>query len=194
MRVVLHICCGVCAAGAAERLKQEGHEVLGFFYNPNIHPREEYERRLVVARTVAGELGFRVEAPPYEPEEWFRVAGSMIREPEGGARCDVCYRLRLSRTAGFVKETGYDAFTTTLTIGPRKHAAVINRIGHEIAGERFLARDFKKKDGFKRAIELAKQWDLYRQDYCGCVFSLNSKVRTRKPEAPAGHVILNPES
>ena len=171
MRVVLHICCGVCAAGAAEKLIQEGHEVVGFFYNPNIHPREEYKRRLEVARVVAKELGFSLEVPPYHPEDWFEVAGSLEKEPEGGARCEVCYRLRLDRTFRFLQERGCDTFTTTLTIGPRKHAAVINRIGQEIGGNKFLARDFKKKDGFKRATELAKKWDLYRQDYCGCVHS-----------------------
>lgn len=171
MRIVLHVCCGVCAAGVVETLKREGHDVLGFFYNPNIHPPEEYERRLEVIRVVAGELGFPIEVPRYQPEEWFRVAGPMAEEPEGGARCGVCYRLRLERTVLFMHETGWDAVTTTLTIAPSKQAAVINRIGREVAGDRFLARDFKKKDGFKRTVELAKQWNLYRQDYCGCVYS-----------------------
>jgi predicted adenine nucleotide alpha hydrolase (AANH) superfamily ATPase len=177
MRVVLHICCGVCAAGAAERLTQEGHELLGIFYNPNIYPREEYERRLEAASAVAGQMRFPIEVPPYRPEEWFDVAGGMAGEPEGGHRCDVCYRLRLGKTALFTGEIGYEAFTTTLTIGPRKHADVINRIGRDIAGERFLARDFKKKDGFKHAIDMAKRLDLYRQDYCGCVYSLATSSR-----------------
>ncbi len=172
MKVVLHVCCGVCAAGAATRLQEEGHEVTGFFYNPNIYPETEFSRRLEVARRVAAELGFRLEAPDYRPEEWSKVAGHLPDEPEGGRRCDICYRLRLERTARFFATSDADAFTTTLTVGPMKRAAVINAIGQEIGGERFLARDFKKKEGYRRAITLAKQWDLYRQHYCGCEFSL----------------------
>ncbi len=172
MKVVLHVCCGVCEAGAASRLIEEGHEVIGFFYNPNIHPPEEFERRLEVARRVARELGFPIEAPDYQADEWENRAGHLPDEPEGGRRCEICYRLRLERTARFFATSGADAFTTTLTVGPRKRAAVINAIGAEIGGERFLARDFKKKEGYRKAIELAKQWDLYRQHYCGCRFSL----------------------
>jgi len=174
MEVVLHICCGVCAAGVAERLIAEGHQVSGFFYNPNIHPPDEFERRLDVARRVAGEFGFALEVPPYRPEEWRRQADSLAGEPEGGRRCEVCFRLRLSETYRHMLEHGADAFATTLTVGPRKSAEVINRIGRWIGGESFLARDFKKKAGFQRAIELARQWELYRQDYCGCVYSMRA--------------------
>jgi predicted adenine nucleotide alpha hydrolase (AANH) superfamily ATPase len=171
MKVVLHICCGICAAGAAEQLQKEGHDILGFFYNPNTYPADEFEKRLEVARRVSRELGFPLEAPPYVPAEWYDVAGEMADEPEDGARCNACYRLRLSRTRRFMEEGGWDALSTTLTIGPRKRASIINAIGAEIAGDRFLARDFKKKDGFKRANELASKWGLYRQHYCGCEFS-----------------------
>jgi predicted adenine nucleotide alpha hydrolase (AANH) superfamily ATPase len=172
MKVLLHICCGVCAAGVVERLNQEGHEVSGFFYNPNIHPEEEYERRLDVARSVARELGFRLDVPPYNPEEWSLLAGSLEKEPEGGSRCQECYRLRLTRTFHFLGETDCNAFTTTLTVSPNKKADIINRIGVDLGGDRFLARDFKKKDGFKRSNELARQWGLYRQHYCGCRYSM----------------------
>jgi epoxyqueuosine reductase len=172
MKVVLHICCGICAAGAVEQLQKEGHDILGFFYNPNIYPTDEYQRRLQVAQRVSGELGFPLEAPPYLPREWHEVAGNMGAEPEDGARCPVCYRLRLSRTLKFMEARGWEAIATTLTIGPRKRASVINAIGAEIAGDRFLPRDFKKKDGFRRANELALKWGLYRQHYCGCEFSI----------------------
>ena len=172
MKVVLHICCGVCAAGAAEVLVNEGHQVLGFFYNPNIHPAEEYQRRLETARRVAQELHFPLEAPPYEPEEWLKQADFLKAEPEGGKRCHVCYRLRLEKTYDYMLDSRADAFTTTLTISPHKSAQAINSIGQEIGGEKFLLRDFKKKEGFKRAVELAKRWQLYRQDYCGCIYSL----------------------
>jgi predicted adenine nucleotide alpha hydrolase (AANH) superfamily ATPase len=164
MKVVLHICCGVCAAGAVEALAGERHQVIGFFYNPNIHPVEEYQKRLDVACRVAKELNFPLEAGAYTPEEWFSLTSSLKDEPEGGRRCQVCYRQRLAKT--------YDYFTTTLTISPHKSAQVINSIGREIGDEKFLIRDFKKKDGFKRAVQLAKQWELYRQDYCGCTYSM----------------------
>ncbi len=176
MKVVLHICCGVCAAGAAEVLVNEGHQVLGFFYNPNIHPAEEYQRRLETARKVAQELDFPLQAGPYTPEEWLSQTSSLKDEPEGGKRCQVCYRLRLEKTNDYMVACGADAFTTTLTISPHKSAQIINKIGQEIDGEKFLMRDFKKKDGFKRAVQLARQWELYRQDYCGCTYSIKSSA------------------
>ena len=172
MKVVLHICCGVCAAGAVEALVREGHQVVGFFHNPNIHPAEEYQRRLETARRVAQELHFPLEVPVYEPEEWLKQAGSLEHEPEGGKRCQVCFRFRLEKAYDYMVDCGADAFTTTLTISPRKSAQIINKIGWEIGGEKFLVRDFKKKEGFKRAVELAKRWQLYRQDYCGCIYSM----------------------
>jgi epoxyqueuosine reductase len=177
MKIVLHICCGVCAAGAVEVLVKEGHQVLGFFYNPNIHPAEEYQRRLETARRVAQELHFPLEVPVYEPEEWLKQTNSLRDAPEGGKRCQICYRLRLEKTYDYMVDCGADAFTTTLTISPRKSAKIINMIGQEIGSDKFLMRDFKKKEGFKRAVELAKRWELYRQDYCGCIYSL----RQRRP-------------
>ena len=138
MRILLHICCGVCAAGVVERLTLEGHQVHGLFYNPSIHPRHEYARRLEVARKVAKELNFPLEVPPYTPEEWLKETIYLANEPEGGRRCEVCFRLRLKRAYLYMKDCGADAFTTTLTISPHKSAAVINRVGREIGGERFL--------------------------------------------------------
>jgi epoxyqueuosine reductase len=176
MKVVLHICCGVCAAGAAEVLVNEGHRVLGFFYNPNIHPAEEYQRRLETAHMVAQKMKLQLEVPAYEPEEWLMQTSSLKDEPEGGKRCQVCYRLRLEKTYDYMAACGADAFTTTLTISPHKSAQVINKIGQGIGGEKFLMRDFKKKDGFKRAVQLAKRWELYRQDYCGCTYSIKSSA------------------
>ena len=175
MKILLHICCGVCAAGVVERLTLEGHQVHGLFYNPNIHPRREYDRRLGVAREVAKELDFPLEVPLYITEEWFNETVSLENEPEGGRRCEVCFRLRLKKAYLYMKDCGADAFTTTLTISPHKSADMINRVGQEVGGERFLARDFKKKEGFKRAVELAKKWALYRQDYCGCIYSMRNR-------------------
>jgi predicted adenine nucleotide alpha hydrolase (AANH) superfamily ATPase len=175
MKIVLHVCCGVCTAGAAEVLINEGHQVIGFFYNPNIYPADEYRMRLETARRVAKKLHFPLEVPVYEPEQWLRQTNSLSDEPEGGKRCQVCYRLRLEKTHDYMISCGADAFTTTLTISPHKSARIINTVGQEIGGEKFLVRDFKKKEGFKRAIALAKQWQLYRQDYCGCIHSMRQK-------------------
>jgi predicted adenine nucleotide alpha hydrolase (AANH) superfamily ATPase len=151
--------------------------VTGYFYNPNIHLEAEFRRRLDVARRVAREFGFPLEAPAYDPQEWYRLTAALADEPEGGRRCDICFRVRLERTHDFMVESGAEAFTTTLTIGPRKPAGVINEIGRTIGGDSFLTRDFKKMAGFQRAVALARQWDLYRQDYCGCVYS-------RRPDTP----------
>ena len=172
MKIVLHICCGVCAAGVAKTLTTEGHEVFGFFYNPNIHPAQEYQKRLETAFSVARELNLPLEATPYTPEEWLRETEPLKHEPEGGKRCEICFRLRLEKTYLHLMNCGADAFTTTLTISPHKSAQAINRIGCELGGDKFLARDFKKKEGFKQAIQLAKQWELYQQSYCGCIYSI----------------------
>jgi predicted adenine nucleotide alpha hydrolase (AANH) superfamily ATPase len=172
MKVVLHICCAVCASAAAERLMQEGHQVQGFFYNPNIYPEEEYRLRLENAKKAALELGFPLAEGPYLPQEWNSAVVSLENEPEGGKRCPVCFRLRMEKTYLFMLESGCEAFTTTLTVGTNKPGTLIGQIGREIGGGKFLERDFKKKEGFKRAVELAKKWGLYRQHYCGCVYSL----------------------
>lgn len=175
MKILLHICCGICAAGVVERLTSEGHQVQGLFYNPNIHPLEEYEKRLEVARKVAEELNFPLEVPPYTPEEWFQETNSLENEPEGGRRCEMCFRLRLKKAYLYMEDYGWDTFTTTLTVSPRKSADTVNRVGQEIGGDRFLDRDFKKKGGFQRTIELAKKWTLYRQNYCGCIYSIGGR-------------------
>lgn len=171
MKVALHICCGVCAASVVERLAYEGHEVTGFFYNPNIQPEEEYERRLEATRKVSQELDFPLEAGEYEPKDWFEQIRGLEQEPKGGERCEVCFRMRLAQTYRFMKDIRADAFSTTLTVSPHKSAETVNAIGHDIGEDAFLARDFKKKEGFKRAMELAKRWNLYRQNYCGCIYS-----------------------
>ena len=172
MKVALHICCGVCAGGAAERLASEGHHVHGFFYNPNIHPREEYEKRLEAVRKVAGELDFPLEVGSYKPEEWFAETRGLEDEPEGGRRCQLCFRHRLEKTFQYTLNSGLDSFTTTLTISPQKSAAAVNQVGQEISGDLFLVRDFKKNAGFQRSSELAKEWAIHRQHYCGCIFSM----------------------
>jgi len=177
MNIVLHICCGVCAAGAAKVLLSENHRVTGYFYNPNIYPEAEYQRRLEAARITAEHLGFSLEAGPYNFTDWMASVEPYKNEPESGKRCLLCYRMRLENTYQFMLEQDADAFTTTLTVGPRKSADDINMFGMVIGGERFLQRDFKKRDGFKKATELARQWGLYRQNYCGCIYSMRQDMK-----------------
>jgi len=185
MRILLHICCGVCAAGVAEKLTGEGHDVVGFFFNPNIHPSAEYERRLDVAEQVSRKMGFPLVVGEYRPRDWLQQTLELRHEPEGGRRCEVCFRMRLVETFRQLPRQGADAFTTTLTVSPHKSAALVNRVGREISTPMFLERDFKKKEGFKRSIELAKQWGLYRQDYCGCIYSLREGRSANEHTAPA---------
>lgn len=174
LKVLLHICCGVCAAGAAEQLILDGHSVTGYFYNPNIHPAGEYGKRLEAAAKVAQELDFPLVEGPYTPEEWLRETESLKEEREGGLRCESCFRIRLKQAFLQLSESGCDVFTTTLTISPHKPATVVNDIGIEIGGEKFLARDFKKKAGFQRANILSREWAIHRQHYCGCIYSMKN--------------------
>jgi len=153
----------------------EGHEVLGLFYNPNIYPADEYELRLNAARTIAQQMRFPLDDIPYDPSEWLNKTNSLQHEPEGGKRCAECFRIRLKKTYLYMIDHDCDVFATTLTVSPHKSPEVVNNIGWEIGDNRFMARDFKKKDGFKKAIQLAKNYDIYRQNYCGCVYSMRQK-------------------
>lgn len=175
MRVLLHVCCAVCASSCVERLRQQGHEVSGYFYNPNIQPQEEYLKRLQEVRRLAEGEGFPLIVDDYDVDEWFLRIKGLEAEAEGGKRCARCFRLRLEKTARAAKEKGFTAFTSTLTISPHKNAQMINEIGRDIGNGLFLVRDFKKQDGFKRAQELARHYNLYHQNYCGCVYS-NDKL------------------
>jgi predicted adenine nucleotide alpha hydrolase (AANH) superfamily ATPase len=175
MNILLHVCCGVCAGSVSERLLSERHEVTGYFFNPNIHPAEEYEKRLQVAKTVAESIGFPLLRGEYKPDNWLKATAGLEREPENGKRCEVCYRLRLQETFRIMQQEGFDMFTTTLTVSPHKPALVVNRVGKEVGGDKFLARDFKKKDGFKRSNEIAKKLGVYRQHYCGCIYSMREE-------------------
>lgn len=177
MNVILHICCGVCAAGAANVLISEGHRVTGYFYNPNIYPEDEYSRRLDAAFQTARNLDFELIQGPYDAETWQSLVEEFKDEPEGGKRCQACYRIRLEKSYLFMQNNGFEAFTSTLTISPHKSAVLINAIGSETGGLSFMARDFKKKDGFKKAAAMARQWNLYRQNYCGCIYSLRGAQR-----------------
>lgn len=189
-RLLLHVCCGVCSIYPLEELSRR-FEVKVYFYNPNIQPLEEYERRLEAVKQACelvpklrrslGTNAINLIEGRYEPVDWFcylakNCAFDWPREPEGGRRCQACFRMRLEETACFAKENGFDWFATTLTVGRNKRAEIINAIGREIAakyGLKFYEADWKKQDGVLIAHKMAKEKNIYRQNYCGCVFSLN---------------------
>jgi len=175
--ILLHICCGICASSVVERLRQEGFKPIGFFYNPNIHPRKEYEQRFAVAKEVAQILDFELIQGPYDPDNWFKLTKGLENEPEGGRRCAVCFKMRLEETQRKARQLNINKFTTTLTVSPHKDTTVINEIGRAISPSEFLARDFKKQNGFHLATKFAKCYNLYRQNYCGCIYSLNADKR-----------------
>ena len=178
-RLFLHSCCAPCSSYCLTYLS-DYFEITDFFYNPNISPKEEYEKRVREQIRLIDELPVKYPVHflegRYEPERFFEMAKGLERVPEGGERCFRCYELRMREAAILAKEGGYDYFTTTLSISPLKNAEKINEIGEwlqEEYGVPHLPSDFKKKEGFKRSIELSAQYHLYRQDYCGCVFSKN---------------------
>lgn len=172
-KMLAHICCAPDAAYVIGILK-ENYEITGFFYNPNIHPAEEYALRLTEAKKVADILGVPLIEETYDDSRWMALAQKFKDEPEKGRRCDVCYAIRLERTARAASAHGFDFFTTIMSLSPWKKADALNRIGRMFSrrhGVKFLEANFKKKDGFKKSVELSKTWDIYRQDYCGCIYS-----------------------
>lgn len=184
-RLFLHSCCAPCSSYVLEYLSRY-FEITVFFYNPNISPAEEYEKRVEEIRRMIGEMEFvhpvKLVEGEYDPQVFFRMAKGMEHIPEGGERCFGCYRLRMEEAARLAKEGNYDYFTTTLSISPLKNAQKINEIGEELAEiyqVSHLPSDFKKKNGYKRSIELSGEYELYRQDYCGCVFSKREREENK---------------
>ena len=180
-QLLLHSCCGPCSTAVVERLVSE-FDVTIFFYNPCITDEKEYQLRKEAQISFInkyneeniGEAKVRFKEGPYRPAEFFRITSGMENEPEGGARCSVCFRQRLEKTAEEASLSGYDFFGTTLTVSPHKNYKLISETGRELAlkyGLSFLDRDYKKKDGFRRSVELSKKYGLYRQNYCGCEYS-----------------------
>ncbi len=176
-KLLLHICCAPDATAVFEQLNPE-YEVTGFFHNPNIYPEEEFKLRLSEVESVARQMKFPLEVAAYQPESWFHLVPGLEHEPEGGRRCGVCFRQNLSATARAAREMEMPFFTTTLTISPHKSSAQVLAAGKAAAqefGVEFLDINFKKRDGFKRSLELSKNMHLYRQKYCGCKFSIRLK-------------------
>ena len=183
-KLLVHVCCAPDAAYVIGLLR-ESYDVTGFFSNSNIQPAEEYGRRLGEARKVAGILGVPLIEDVFDPSLWTRVTHKFRNEPEKGRRCDVCYAFRLERTARTASGLGSDGFTTIMSLSPWKKAAALNRIGKMLGrrhGVNFLEADFKKKDGFRKSVALSKDLSLYRQDYCGCLYSRRNDKGT--PDEP----------
>jgi predicted adenine nucleotide alpha hydrolase (AANH) superfamily ATPase len=171
--LLLHICCAPCSTYPIEVLKSE-YRLIGLYYGPNIHPEVEYIVRLEEMERLAKMTRIELIRAEYDMTEWFHQTEGMEEDHEGGERCRVCYRMRLGKTAQYAIEKKIEYFTTTLSVSPHKNAEDINEIGIEVAeqfGLTFLPVDFKKKDGHKKSIEISKKLGLYRQDYCGCVYS-----------------------
>lgn len=176
--VLLHCCCAPCATSVTERVIKTVKPVL-YFYNPNIYPENEYKKRLHELEKLAAYFSLELIAEDYDEGEFLSAVVGLEGEREGGARCPVCFKLRLDKTAERAKKEGLKAFCSTLTVSPHKNAAIINAIGEEIAAARNIAwipSDFKKRDGYLRSCRMCREMDIYRQNYCGCRFSLTSEA------------------
>lgn len=186
-RLLLHSCCAPCSSYVLEYLSKF-FSITVFYYNPNIAPKEEYEKRVEeqcrLIEQLPAEYPITFRAGTYEPERFYEQSRGLEEVPEGGERCFRCYRLRLEKAAKLAAEGGYDYFTTTLTISPLKNAEKLNEIGEELAGiyaVPHLPSDFKKKNGYRRSVELSEEYGLYRQNYCGCVFSKRDQGVIKTP-------------
>jgi hypothetical protein len=172
-KLLLHICCVGCGVYASQILKQD-YEVILFFYNPNIWPEEEYEKRMIEAEKIAEKFKLELVKGNYDHGKWLEAVRGHEADPERGERCLICYGYRLDRAAAMAKKMGCEFLTTTLTTSPHKNADDVNKMGEQAAekyGIKFLKEDFKKCDGFKKSSALSRELGLYRQNYCGCEFS-----------------------
>ena len=175
--LLLHSCCGPCSSYVLEYLTQY-YKVTLLWYNPNSWPPEENDKRLHYQRKIINALGLKEDVsiviPDYDHDRYLQMVSGLESEPEGGLRCTECFRMRLKEAAEAAERLGIGLYCTTLTVSPHKNAEKINTLGEEIGrehGVRFLPSDFKKRNGYKRSIELSREYDLYRQDYCGCEFA-----------------------
>lgn len=192
-RLLLHSCCAPCSSYVLEYLRQY-FRITVFYYNPNISMEPEYRKRVEEQKRLIAEYnallgnGYQIEIieGDYEPAAFYEIAKGLEQCPEGGERCFACYELRLLKTALLAKKGAYDYFSTTLTISPLKNAQKLNEIGERLAkvyGTPWLVSDFKKKNGYKRSIELSAKYDLYRQDYCGCIYSKQERERIKQEKS-----------
>ena len=179
-RLLLHACCGVCSSYVLEYLSKY-FEITVLYYNPNIYPRIEYDKRLLNQKKIIDEMvpQVKLKTVTYDENEFLDYVDGLEDEPEGGVRCTKCFILRMEKTAIIAKEENYDYFCTTLSVSPYKDSQRLNKIGkylEEKYGVKYLYSDFKKKNGYKRSNELAREYDIYRQDYCGCRYSIRETL------------------
>ena len=184
--LLLHACCGPCSTSVLESLA-EFFEITIYYYNPNISPLEEYNKRVEEIKNFLKkaklEEAIHFIEGKYDNESFIEISKGLENEKEGGARCIKCYYLRLEETAEYAKKHNFDYFTTTLSVSPYKNAQKLNEIGEKLESKyevTYLVSDFKKKDGYKRSIELSKQYNLYRQNYCGCIYSKKEREEYEK--------------
>ncbi len=178
-KVLLHSCCAPCSTACLERLKGRA-DVAVYYFNPNLDSQKEFNIRAGEQKRLCESLGIDCFIERFDKEEFLTAVKGLENEMEGGARCAVCFYLRLKKSALKAKELGYDFFTTTLTVSPLKNAEKLNTIGKKVeeqTGVKFLPTDFKKRNGYLRSIELSKEYNLYRQNYCGCEFSKATTVQ-----------------
>lgn len=168
-KLLLHLCCGPCATHPIVLLREE-YDITLFFANSNISPEAEYKKRLAEAERLAVICEVPLQEEPYDHEEWLAWVAGSEDEPEGGERCEKCFEYNLGIAAKYAVDNGFDLFTTTLTVSPHKNSKMIFAIGDKVGP--FLAVDLKKQDGYRKGVELSKMYELYRQNYCGCEFSL----------------------
>ncbi len=185
-RLLLHSCCGPCSSSVLEKLCPHFSLSL-LWYNPNLYPEDEFHKRLAAQKELLQKMGLEEEVSllvqPWQPEDYAEKVIGLEQEPEGGARCTECFRLRLQKTAALAKELGFDYFCTTLSVSRHKDAVRINALGEEAAaktGAVWLPSDFKKKDGENRSVELSESLGIYRQLYCGCRFSLERRLEPKE--------------
>ena len=182
LKLFLHTCCAPCSTAVIERLI-DNYNITLFFYNPNLYPEKEYYYRMEEFIKIANIYKLPYIIGPDHRNYWNFATLHLKNEPEGGRRCWLCFKIRLKATAMLASKLKFDVFTTTLTISPLKNAKIINNIGTKqgkIYNIKFLVENFKKKDGFKRSVELSKKYNLYRQNYCGCIYSLIEAQQRRR--------------
>lgn len=174
-KLLLHSCCGPCSSSVIELLSKY-FDIDVYYYNPNIYPKEEYVKRMNEQKRLLDILNINLIKGEYDENSYYEKIKGLENEPEGGKRCYKCIKMRMEKASIYAKNNGYDFFTTTLSVSPHKSSPMINEIGFSLEEKyniKYLYSDFKKKEGYKRSIILSKKYNLYRQDYCGCKYSLN---------------------
>jgi predicted adenine nucleotide alpha hydrolase (AANH) superfamily ATPase len=177
-KMLFHTCCANCMLYPVSILSAT-YDITLFFYNPNIGPEQEYKKRLESVKRAAALSGIDLIAPDYKPDVFTELVSGLKDEPEGGKRCSICFELRLSETAKYAAKNNFDIFSTTLTVSPHKNSQIINSTGRQLSIKYhidFYAAEFKKQDGFKKTMLLSSKMGIYRQNYCGCIYSIRDII------------------